>query len=224
MNIPSALTVGLIAIVLSMDAFGADVDALRSRAEQGDASAQYELAMAYDTGHGVQKDLRQAAHWCSKAAEQGHAAAQNCIGSMYQFGDGVAQDEAAAFYWYEKATAQDYGEAYTNLGYMYDLGKGVAQDRPRAVELYLTGAEKGSLNAMLNVGISYWKGFGVPIDRIEAFKWLDLARFYTQRSDNMQLKWRARGAVEELQKEMSKSEVKVAKQRSKEWDARHRPR
>lgn len=224
MNIHSTLTLGLFALVFSIDATGADATALRSRAEQGDASAQYELAMAYDAGHGVQKDLSKAAHWCLKAAEQGHAAAQNCIGSMYQFGDGVVQDEAVALSWYEKAVAQDYGEAYTNLGYMYDLGKGVSQDRTRAVELYLKGAEKGSLNAMLNVGISYWKGAGVSIDKIEAFKWLDLARFYTQRSENMQLKWRVRGALDELQKEMSKSDVRVAKQRSKDWDASHRPR
>ena len=179
--------------------------------------------MAYDAGQGVQQDLAQAAHWCAKAAEQGHAASQNCIGSMLQFGDGVPQDEAAAASWYEKSAAQGYGEAYTNLGYMYDLGKGVPQDRARAVELYLKGAEKGSLNAMLNVGVSYWKGAGVAVDRVEAFKWLDLARFYTQRSNNMQLKWRVRGALDDLQQEMSKAETREGKQRSKEWDAKHRP-
>ncbi len=201
-----------------------DVSELRSKAEKGDAAAQYELAMAYDAGQGVQKDLSQAAHWCLKAAEQGHAASQNCIGSMYQFGDGVPQDEAAAAFWYEKAAAQDFGEAYTNLGYMNDLGKGVPQDRVRAVDLYLKGAEKGSLNAMLNVGVSYWKGTGVSVDRVEAFKWLDLARFYTQRSNNMQMKWRVRGALDELQKEMSKAEIREGRQRSKDWDENHRPR
>jgi TPR repeat protein len=201
-----------------------DVDDLRSRAEKGDASAQYELATAYDAGHGVQKDLVRAAHWCLKAAEQGHPSAQNCIGSMYQFGEGVPQDEAAAVTWYGKAAAQGYGEAYANLGYMYDLGKGVAQDRTRAVDLYLKGAESGSLNAMLNVGICYWKGPGVAVDLVEAFKWLELARFYTQRSNDMQLKWRVRGSLDELQREMNKAQIREGKQRSKEWDANHRPR
>jgi uncharacterized protein len=224
MKIRTTLAVGFVLLLTASLASAIDVDELRSRAEQGDASAQYELAMAYDAGQGVQKDLAQAAHWCSKAAEQGHAAAQNCIGSMYQFGDGVPQDEVAATSWYEKAAGQGHGEAYTNLGYMYDLGKGVSQDRARAVELYLKGADKGSLNAMLNLGISYWNGAGVAVDRVEAFKWLDLARFYTQRSDNMQLKWRARGALDELQKEMSRAEIREGKQRSKEWDASHRVR
>jgi uncharacterized protein len=203
-------------------ALASDLNELRSRAEKGDASAQYELAMAYDTGWGIQKDVGQAAKWCSKAAEQGHAPAQNCIGSMYQSGDGVPQDDSVAVSWYEKAVAQGHGEAYTNLGYMYDLGKGVPQDRVRAVDLYLRGAEKGSLNAMLNLGISYWKGVGVAADRVEAFKWLDLARFCTQRSDNMQLKWRVRGALDELQKEMSKPDIREGKQRTREWNASHR--
>lgn len=201
-----------------------DINELRSKAEQGDASAQYELAMAYDNGRGVEKNLPQAAHWCLKAAEQGHAAAQNCIGSMYQYGDGVTLDEAAAASWYEKAAAQDHGEAYTNLGYMYDLGKGVPQDRARAIQLYLKGADKGSLNAMLNLGISYWKGTGVAADRVEAFKWLDVARFHTQRSRNMQLKWRVRGALDELRKEMSKAEIQAGQQLATDWTESHRPK
>ena len=183
MNIRILSASGLALILVASLAWSLDIDELRSRAEQGDDAAQYELAMAYDAGRGgAPRDRSLAAHWCLKAAEQGHAAAQNCIGSMYQFGDGVPVDEAAAASWYEKAAAQGYGEAYTNLGYLYDLGKGVPQERARAVELYLKGAEKGSLNAMLNLGISYWQGAGVAADRVEAFKWLDLARFYSQRS------------------------------------------
>jgi TPR repeat protein len=147
---------------------------LIAKADAGDASAQYELAMAYDNGFG--------------------------------------------------AVAQGHGEAHTNLGFLYDLGKGVAQDGARAVELYLKGAESGSLNAMLNLGLSYRQGTGVEVDRVEAFKWLELARFYTQRTENMQLKWRVRGVLDELQKEMSKAEIKDGKRRSKAWDAAHRPR
>lgn len=224
MVIRTFLSLAVVLLLVTKLVSASDVNELKSKAEAGDAVAQYELAMAYDAGRGIEKDLSQAAHWCGKAAEQAHAAAQNCIGSMLQFGDGVPQDEAAAAAWYEKAVAQDYGEAYTNLGYLYDLGKGVAQDRPRAIELYLKGAEKGSLNAMLNLGISYWNGAGVTVDRVEVFKWLDLARFYTQQSNNMQLKWRVRGGLEELQKEMSKAEIREGKQRSKEWDKSHRPR
>jgi uncharacterized protein len=77
---------------------------------------------------------------------------------------------------------------------------------------------------MLNVGVCYWNGTGVAADRMEAFKWLNLARFYTQRSENMQLKWRVRGALDELKKQMSKAEIRAGEQLTKEWDAKHRPK
>ena len=168
------------------------------------------------------KNLSEAAVWYRKAAEQGHADAQNSLGSMYQFGEGVPQDNAKAVRWYQKAMDQGLGEAYTNLGYMYDGGLGVKQDKQKAVKLYLTGAEKGSLNAMLNLGVSYWKGEGVSKDLVEAYKWLDLARFYTQRSPNMQLKWRVRGVLDEVKSEMTEGQISRAKQLSREWDAAHR--
>ena len=143
---------------------------------------------------------------------------------MNQYGEGVPQDNTEAVRWYQKAADQDYGEAYTNLGYMYDGGLGVTQDKQRAVKLYHNGAEKGSLNAMLNLGISYWKGEGVSKDIVQAYKWLDLARFYTQRSPNMRLKWRVRGALDEVKKEMTKEQISRAEQLTREWDAAHRPK
>ena len=217
------LSLLILALSLCAGVSASSIDDVRLKAEQGDASAQFELAMAYDQGTGVKKDAVAAANWCLKAAEQGLAPAQNCIGSMLQFGDGVAQDDAAAVSWYEKAAAQGYGESYTNLAYMYDLGKGVPQDRAKAVDLYRKGAETGSVNAMFNLGITFWKGTGVPVDRVEAYMWLDLARFYTQRSNDMRVKWSVRGALDELQKEMSRSEISEGERRAQEWDAAHRP-
>ncbi len=142
---------------------------------------------------------------------------------MQQFGEGSPQDNVEAAKWYQKAVDQGFGEAYTNLGYMYDGGLGVAQNQQRAVELYTSGAEKGSLNAMLNLGVSYWKGEGVPKDLVQAYKWLDLARFYTQRSPNKQLKWRVRGTLDDVEKEMTAEQIGEAKQLTREWDDTHRP-
>lgn len=202
---------------------GVPIDELRAKAAEGDTNAQFRLGVAYDQGQGVAKNQSEAAVWYQKAAEQGHAPAQNSLGSMYQFGEGVPQDNIEAVRWYEKAADKGFGEAYTNLGYMYDGGLGVKQDKQKAAKLYLNGAEKGSINAMLNLGVSHWKGEGVSKDLVEAYKWLDLARFYTQRSPNMQLKWRVRGALDEVKKEMTKEQVSRAEQLSREWDAAHRP-
>ena len=52
-------------------------------AEQGDVDAQYELALAYLQGKGVNQSDAQAFEWLQKAAEQGHAEAQYDFAQMY---------------------------------------------------------------------------------------------------------------------------------------------
>lgn len=203
---------------------GAPINELKIKANQGDRAAQYQLGLAYDLGRGVSKNQNEAASWYRKAAEQNEAAAQNSLGSMFQYGEGVAQDNAEAVRWYQKAADQGYGEAYTNLGYMYDGGLGVKPDHAIAVKLYQNGVEKGSLNAMLNLGVSFWRGEGTPKDLVQAYKWLDLARFYTQNSSNMKLKWRVRSVLDQVRKEMTKDQIAIAEKLTREWDAMHHTR
>ena len=50
-----------------------DVEALRAKAEQGDAEAQLNLGNGYYHGEGVPQDYAEAAKWNRLAAEQGHA-------------------------------------------------------------------------------------------------------------------------------------------------------
>jgi TPR repeat protein len=51
----------------------------RKAAEQGHASAQYNLGMMYLKGQGVTHNYQEAAKWFQKAAEQGHAKAQKAL-------------------------------------------------------------------------------------------------------------------------------------------------
>ena len=101
---------------------------LRPLAEQGEASAQYNLGLMFDNGQGVPQDYATAVIWYRKAAEQGHAAAQNNLGAMYAQGQGVPQDYVAAANWYRKAAEQGNAMAQYNLGVLYDDGQGVPQD------------------------------------------------------------------------------------------------
>jgi hypothetical protein len=68
----------------------------RRAAEQGDASAQEELATAYFWGDGVEQDHSEAAKWFLKAAEQGGTFAQISLAFLYERGEGVRQDFALA--------------------------------------------------------------------------------------------------------------------------------
>ena len=50
-----------------------EVEQLKTRAEQGDATAQYILGTKYRDGEGVSQDYGEAEKWYRRAAEQGHA-------------------------------------------------------------------------------------------------------------------------------------------------------
>ena len=61
-------------------------------AEQGHASAQYDLGVMYNYGWGVPEDDAEAVRWYRLAAEQGHASAQYNLGAMYANGEGVPEN------------------------------------------------------------------------------------------------------------------------------------
>jgi hypothetical protein len=71
----------------------------RKSAEQGDASAQVNIALMFDAGEGVPQDHTMAAKWFRKAADQGDAQAQYNLALMYDKGQGVPQDYILAHMW-----------------------------------------------------------------------------------------------------------------------------
>ena len=87
-----------------------EIDALRVRAEQGDARAQYNLALWYAFGQGDLEDDAEAVRLYRLAADQGHADAQSNLGLLYENGEGVPQDYVQAHMWTNLAVAQFSGE------------------------------------------------------------------------------------------------------------------
>jgi TPR repeat protein len=190
---------------------------LRAKAEGGDTKAQLLLASDCDYGRGVPQDYAEAARWYDKAATAGDPIAQNNLGSLYQNGLGVPKDYAKAVELYRKSAEQGFPMAENSLGMMYDLGLGITQDREAGNSWYRKAAEHGVPEAMLNLGLNYHNGAGVPQDMIEAFKWIDLARFFTQHSGDMNAKWKIRGVLDQLKKQLDKAQIKEGEQRSHDW-------
>ena len=100
-----------------------DAAAGRLRTEQGDPSAQYELAYMYYQGKAVPQNYTEAFAWYLKAADQGNAKAQYDLAFMYEEGKGVRQDYTAALDWGRKAADAGYARAQYALGYSYYEGK-----------------------------------------------------------------------------------------------------
>jgi len=119
------------------------LDALKAKAEQGDANAQFNLGLAYHDGAGVPRDDAEAVKWYRQAAAQGLAAAQSNLGVHYHNGAGVPRDDAEAVKWYRQAAAQGLANAQYNLGDAYHNGTGVPCDYLRAYMWLSLAAAQG---------------------------------------------------------------------------------
>ncbi len=162
---------------------------LLARAEKGDAAAQVNVGVSYDTGMGVTKDPTEALKWFHKAAEQGNAPAQYILGEKYDFGQNISKDPIEAVKWYRKAAEQGHVPAQFNLGVKFATGEGTAKDAAQAVKWYRMAAEQGSVTAQFNLGWSYEKGEGVAADLAEAAKWYRKAAEQGDDSAQVNLGW-----------------------------------
>ena len=103
----------------------ADINKLEQAAENGDARAQHELGMAYQSGENVPMDKYLAFWWFTKAAEQSHPASQYQLGLMYLNGEGTRQNFTASRKWLIDAADQEHVMAQFTLGTLYAEGHGV---------------------------------------------------------------------------------------------------
>src|SRR5205823_4867189 len=151
------------------------LDNLKSRAEDGDAKAQFSLAVHYLRSNPAAPDYGSAIKWLRASASQGNTQAQFFLGYLYQAGEGIDRDFAKAAENYQAAAEHGYAPAANNLAYLYDRGQGVPKDLRKAVELYLVAAQTGNYVAQFNLGTMYYRGDGVPRDYSLAAKWFRAA-------------------------------------------------
>ncbi|OGV66124.1 MAG: hypothetical protein A2283_15270 [Lentisphaerae bacterium RIFOXYA12_FULL_48_11] len=136
-----------------------------------DAEAQYNLAVCYYKGDGVEKDPVKALELLMKAAERGNAGAQGGLGIIYASGDGVEKNQVKAIEWYTKAAIQGNAVAQSLLAACYATGDGVAKNKAKAVEWYTKAAERGRPEAQCWLGLFYATGDGVEKNMEKAVEW-----------------------------------------------------
>jgi len=83
----------------------------RSLVDQGHDFAQYNLALMYSNGDGVEQDVKEAARLYRLAANQGDASAQHNLAVMYSIGEGVFQDLEKSYMWFALAALNGVEEA-----------------------------------------------------------------------------------------------------------------
>jgi TPR repeat protein len=190
-----------------------ELKALRQKAEQGDATAQFELGNLYSSGRGVPKDFAQAAACYRKAAEQGHVRAQSSMGNLYLSGQGVPRDFAQAAAWYRKAAEQGDTYAQIKMGDLSWGGFGV-RDLAETASWWRRAAEQGDWYAQFNLGMLYLTGMGVPRDEVEGHKWRILAAALTTDDQERYAEVRDREA-----QSLPPAQLAEAQKRASEWMA-----
>ena len=168
----------------------AEISDLQKKADSGDATAQFALGRAYESGNGVPRRTDQAAIWYRKSAEKGNEKAQNNLGILYWTGDGVEKDKTEAVRWYRKAARQSNANAMFNLGAAYYNGEGVGVNDNLAYAWFLLSSEAGNPagqdaakrsqgehgpsslgEACLSIGQMYEKGEDLPKNLALAAAW-----------------------------------------------------
>ncbi|MCL7421844.1 MAG: hypothetical protein M8364_13155 [Methylobacter sp.] len=133
------------------------ISKLQQKANDGDAQAQFELALCYANGTDVEKNTELAFDWHKKAAEQGHVDAQFALGLYYLLGKDQAQRIQELVNLINKWI---YGQASgENVDPAFDLAIG------QAMTINLSGANDDSAFAWLkkaaeqnHAEANYWLG------------------------------------------------------------------
>ncbi len=112
-------------------------------AEGGDPTAQFLLAIKYEKGIDVERDLAKALLWFERAAAQEHAEAQFKLGVLYSQAETEFHDPAAAAHWTEASARTGYAPAQYNMGVAYLNGAGVPADPVRALAWLELAAASG---------------------------------------------------------------------------------
>lgn len=114
------------------------LDAITSKAETGDALAQYTLYVLYSQ---LEEDAKRI-HWLKAAADNGYHWAQYYLAGAYYTGQlGLPQDMEQAVDLYYAAAEQGVVAAMYDMGRMFQHGHGVDADLELALEWYEAAAE-----------------------------------------------------------------------------------
>lgn len=114
-----------------------------SKALEGNAEAQYELARMYEKGTGTKRDPTQARQWYEKSAEQGFAKSRAQLGYMFLHGKGVKMNRQRGITLLTQAAEAGNVRAQFYLAEAYEKGQGLSKNAGKALDWYKRSAQGG---------------------------------------------------------------------------------
>lgn len=109
------------------------IPVLQTQAAMGDPSSQFNLALAYQEGNGVERNIATAVQWYTKAANSGLAIAQFNLAVLYANGAEIPKNEKEAAKWFYAAAQNGYFDAQKVLIGLYLTGRGVPKSPTNAL-------------------------------------------------------------------------------------------
>lgn len=115
-------------------------------ASSGDAAAQFQLSILYDSGKGTRQDVREALYWLRMSAVHGNPQAQSNLGVAFSKGRGVAQDLVRAYAWFAASAASGDSVAVTNRDL---VARRMTEQQIAQAKALLIDCQRGSYKACL---------------------------------------------------------------------------
>jgi TPR repeat protein len=143
-----------------------DVQSLLSGARSGNPEAQYWLALVYEEGRLVPKDMAQFESWLVKSAEQGFVRSEARLGLFLK-----DKERPASERWLLRAAEQGDAEAQFWLGVAYDDNWYGTTDPQLAARWFEKSAAQGHPDAQAILGEMYEEGRGVEQNYGMAAEW-----------------------------------------------------
>jgi len=161
---PTVRSLLLLAIIGLLS--GCGEPSLPSRAQSGDAVAQYEYGQKFLEGIGPERDEEEAKNWLRKSAMQGYAPAQYLLAVRLP----VHSPERLELL--TKSAGQGHTQAAFDLSIIYEKGVSVPRDEVKSAALLEKWEKQADARDMLSLSYSYATGReGMPKDSEKAFKW-----------------------------------------------------
>lgn len=144
---------------------------------QNNGAGLWVLALCYEHGRGVEKDVQKCIELYHKGAQLGHAPSQHSYACYLMRGDYLDNDDETAFSLFEQSAMQGYKLAEFSLCKMYELGRGTEANLAKAIEWGEKAATGGSADTQYEVATlyTYTTDDGEMIDVERAKYWLTQA-------------------------------------------------
>lgn len=105
-------------------------------AQRGEAWAQWNTALAYYNGEGVEENKRESLRWFQAAWDAGDTDAAFWIAWQYDHGEGSPTNDREAARWYGRAAETGDTVAMWNLALMHEAGEGIRINEREAERLF----------------------------------------------------------------------------------------